>query len=126
MHFQKILQLAFEQSEPVGQLYLKVFLAAETIKTKQFTKVCSTRQIGESTVKGFNANTQIKLSTESEPLSWRSQLLTKLAVITVLVFTAGASIWFNNTAWKNQTLLWEHPAGVVSDGVELVADRFSR
>ncbi len=58
MHFQKILQLAFEQSKLVGQLYLKDFLTVEAIKIKQFTKECNIRQNDKSTVEGFGDNTQ--------------------------------------------------------------------
>ena len=57
MHFQKILKLALEQSKLGGQLDLKDFFTAETIKIKQFAKACSTKQIGESAAQGFNANT---------------------------------------------------------------------
>ena len=57
MRFQKILQLALEQSKLGGLPHLQDFLTAETIKIKQFAKARNSKRSGKSSALGFNSNT---------------------------------------------------------------------
>ena len=57
MHFQRILQLALEQSKLAGQPQLRDFLTAETIKAKQSAKEYNSKQSRKSSALGFHSNT---------------------------------------------------------------------
>ena len=110
----------------VGSLTCRIFSPQRPSKSSKITRHASQKKADNQAHKDLTPMNKPKPSTESESLSWRSQLLTKATVVTVLVFAVGAGIWLNNTAWRNRKLFWQLQAALIGGGVGFVTGRLSR